>query len=52
MWWDGTTSTAYAPLSFFDIAHSSSVDWHNGARAMDDEIKSQAEAGEEDQPQR
>jgi hypothetical protein len=47
MWWDGTTSTAYAPLSFFDIAHSSSVDWHNRARAMDDEIKSQAEAGEE-----
>jgi hypothetical protein len=29
MWWDGATSTAYAPLSFFDIAHSSSVD---GAR--------------------
>jgi len=46
MWWDGTTSTAYAPLSFFDIAHSSSVDWHHRARAMDDEIKSQAEAGE------
>jgi hypothetical protein len=47
MWWDGATSTAYAPLSFFDIAHSSSVDWHHRARAMHDEIKSQAEAGEE-----
>src|SRR5215470_8007819 len=38
MWWDGATSTAYAPLSFFDIAHSSSMDWHHRARAMDDEI--------------
>jgi hypothetical protein len=47
MWWDGATSTAYAPLSFFDIANSSSVDWHHRACAMDDEIKSQAEAGEE-----
>jgi hypothetical protein len=28
-----------------DIAHSSSVDWHHRARAMDNEIKSQAEAG-------
>jgi hypothetical protein len=47
MWWNGATSTAYAPLSFFDIAYSTSVDWHHRARAMDDEIKSQAEAGEE-----
>ena len=48
MWWDGATCQGtYAPLLFFDIANSSSVDWHHGARAMHDEIKSQAEAGEE-----
>ena len=44
--WDGATSTAYAPLSF--PISPIRLRWIGIiGRAMDNEIKSQAEAGEE-----